>query len=57
MKKSLARLQQENGEFRLLLRRCRRLLAIADFDTEEEEAKADKIYEEIRAALKRSKSE
>lgn len=52
----LERLQQENGELKLLLRRCKRILAIAEFETEEENEKADKMYDEIRAALKRAKA-
>lgn len=52
----LTRLQQENGELKLLLRRCKRILAIAEFETEEEEARADKMYDEIREALRRAKA-
>ena len=52
----LKRLQQENGELKLLLRRCERILAIAEFETEEENEKADKMYDEIREALRRAKA-
>lgn len=52
----LTRLQQENGELKLLLRRCRRILAVSEFKTEEEAARADEIYNEIREALRRAKA-